>query len=111
MLRDVWLGLEKNQPAELREIYNNYIKEIEADVIEKWESRDKAYMDLRILKDWYVKDWESLTSESLAIKFIKKLEGKEYLTEPGNMFSQLLTSNVSLYRKSYSRVRHYSDAC
>ena len=99
LLRDIFLGMEKNQPAELRDIYNNYLKEIEADVIEKWENRDKAYIDLRVLKDWNVKNWKSLTQESLAIKLIKNLESKGFIDEPGNMFLQLLTSNVSLFYK------------
>ena len=38
-LRDVWLGLQQNQPKELRDIRVKYISEVKQDVIEKWTNQ------------------------------------------------------------------------
>ena len=51
ILRDYWLSLEKNQPNEMKVLYYKYLDEIEKDVIEKWTNRERAFIDLRLLKE------------------------------------------------------------
>ena len=94
-LRDVWLGLQQNQPRELRDIRVKYISEVKQDVIEKWTNREKVVMNLRVLKDWHVKDWNTRTEESLYKHWRKYFDEKGFTSRAERVFSQLLSSKVS----------------
>ena len=70
--------------------------EVERDVIEKWETREKAMIDLRVLKEWHTNDWDIRTDDSLANEWIKFSNEKGFIKEPGNVFVQLLNSGISM---------------
>lgn len=90
ILRDFWLSLEKNQPQEMKIIYYKYLDEIEKDVKEKWTNRERAFIDLRILKDWQLRNWQTRTNDSLYGDLVQKFQEKKFLTGESKMFAQLL---------------------
>ena len=92
ILRDAWLSLEKNQPLEMKVIRQNYLNEIENDVKEKWSNRERTFIDLRILKDWYQNDWFNRTSDSLCHELMQKFKDKKFILSEEKIFAQLLSS-------------------
>ena len=95
ILRDAWLSMEKNQPLEMKVIRQNYLKEIENDVKEKWANRERTFIDLKLLKDWHQKDWQNRTMDSLCHDLLKKFKDKKFLSSEENIFAQLLSSKES----------------
>ena len=95
ILRDAWLSLEKNQPLEMKVIRQNYLNEIENDVKEKWANRERTFIDLKILKDWYQKDWYNRTNDSLCHELLRKFKEKKFLIMEDRIFTQLLASKES----------------
>ena len=95
ILRDYWMSLEKNQPQEMKFIYHKYLDEMERDVREKWINRERAFIDLRILKDWQLKNWQTRTTESLYDELLKRFQEKKFISGESNMFAQLLKNEDS----------------
>ena len=102
-LRDVWLGLEHNQPQELKDIRVKYISEVKQDVIEKWTNREKVVINLQVLKEWHAKDWSTRTEDSLYNHWYYFFEQKGYISNPERAFSQLLEKKVNLTKGSRLR--------
>ena len=92
ILRDAWLKFEQNQPKEMKEIHKRYLQEIKNDAEEKWTNRERSFLDLRVLQDWYIKDWHTKTHESLYEDLYVKFESKKFFKERNKMFEQLLDS-------------------
>ena len=95
ILRDYWMSLEKNPPQEMKFIYHKYLDEMERDVREKWINRERAFIDLRILKDWQLKNWQTRTTESLYDELLKRFQEKKFISGNSNMFAQLLKNEDS----------------
>ena len=94
ILRDLWLSLEKNQPPEMKVIRQKYLEEIERDVQEKWANRERTFIDLKILKDWYQKDWQTRTKDSLSVELLEKFKKKKFLNSDDDIFAQLLSQKL-----------------
>ena len=94
ILRDLWLSLEKNQPPEMKVIRQRYLEEIERDVQEKWANRERTFIDLKILKDWYQKDWQTRTKDSLSVELLEKFKKKKFLNSDDDIFAQLLSQKL-----------------
>ena len=106
ILRDYWLSLEKNQPLEMKVIYYRYLDEIERDAEEKWTNRERAFIDLRLLKDWQMKNWHTRTTDSLYSELLKKFQDKKFIVGSENLFSQLL-KNEARFNITYNYRRYY----
>ena len=89
ILRDIWFSFEKNQPEEVRALYQKYLKEIKEDVERKWANRERTIVDLRVLKEWYVKDWHTRTSESLYREIVSKFTSLGFIEDGFGTFSQM----------------------
>jgi len=92
ILRDAWLKFEQNQPAEMKDIYRKYLQEIKNDAEEKWTNRERSFLDLRVLQEWYDKDWHTKTRESLYEDLCVKFESKRFIKDSQKMFEGLLSS-------------------
>ena len=111
ILRDAWLSLEKNQPLEMKVIRQKYLNEIENDVNEKWSNRERTFIDLKILKDWYQKDWFNRTNDSLCHELLGKFKEKKFLVSEENIFAQLIGSKecyINHREKLYSEKSQYA---
>ena len=95
ILRDYWLSLEKNQPLEMKILYYRYLDEMERDVREKWANRERAFIDLRLLKDWHIKNWQTRTTDSLYAELLQKFHDKKFLNGDQHMFEQVLKNQDS----------------
>ena len=97
-LRDVWLGLEKNWPKELKDLHTKYLDEISENVKSKWQNREKVELNVRVLKEWFVSDWQNLDPESLSDKIVQKLvkhvlQGKE--PSMNSFFADILNGPIT----------------
>ena len=92
ILRDAWLKFEQNQPIEMQEIHRKYLREIKNEADEKWTNRERSFLDLRVLQDWYEKDWHTKTRESLFEDFYVKFESKKFIKNRSEMFENVLSS-------------------
>jgi len=92
ILRDAWLKFEQNQPQEMQEIHRRYLREIKNDAEEKWTNRERSFLDLRVLQEWYDKDWHTKTRESLYEDLCTKFESKKFIKSRDQMFEGILGS-------------------
>ena len=83
--------MKKNQPKELQDIYEGYLKEVEAHIKEKWENRERHLIDMKVLKPWYLHDWKTKTNESAAVFYKKEFEERGYFSGDSHLFTQLLS--------------------
>ena len=88
--------MQKNHPKELKDLYNKYIEEVEADVKEKWANREKFSIDMKVLKDWYINDWEMKDEKALSSEYLVKLVDLKYIKDDENRLAQLLGSKEQL---------------
>ena len=42
------------------------------DIRDKWSKREKVLIDLKLLKEWYPKEWKTLATKDLANEVIRK---------------------------------------
>ena len=89
ILRDIWLGMEKNQPDEIKQLYQRYLEEIKNDVERKWANRERTIVDLRLLKSWYIKNWHTRTAESLNSELVQKFVEMGFIEDGFGTFSQM----------------------
>ena len=96
ILRDFWLGIERNRPRELQELYKKHLQEVEDSIKEVWDNRDKILIDLKIVKSWFVRDWKERTNESLSNIMMHQYKDLGYVNGEGHTFTQLLVEDVSI---------------
>ena len=96
ILRDFWLGMEKNRPKELQEIYKKHLEEVEESIRDIWDNRDKILIDLKIIKSWHIKNWKTRTNESISKIMLHQFKDMGFISNESHIFSQLLVEDVSI---------------
>ena len=91
ILRDFWLEMDKNRPEELQNLYEDYLKEVEAHLKEKWDNRERDLIDMKVLKPWFLHDWKDRTTESAAEFFKTTFANRGYFNGDSHIFTQLLS--------------------
>ena len=79
----------------MKTIHNKYLGEIKDDIDGKWVNRERLVIDLRVLKNWHIEEWEKMNNQSLYNEIIKKFIENGFIEADCQLYTQLLNSKVS----------------